>query len=241
VQGGIGFANGALMLESDHSLQSTHSQQSTIRLVVVTRRRLDGEALAALFQSHPHYRVLCNTTSLKVASTVGRHRKPDVMLLDGSLAGQRGGEGIAALIHRIGKVPVMVLDDTVNIGHLAALMNLPDAGYYTRTAPLAEGIRRLLRGENAFDSAITERVHQTSHGWKFRPGSDTDPSEQLTPREIEVWKLIAQGHSVRRCAELLHLAPSTVDNHKSHLMKKLGVHNALDLTRMAIRDGLVSI
>ncbi len=184
------------------------------------------------------------TTSIKVASTVAKHRQPDVMLFDGSLFGRPGGESIASLRQQFGEVPVMVLDEEANYGHLAALMNLPCAGYFTRTAPfpeLAEGIRRLLRGENAFDSTIAQRVHRTPHGWRFRHDPDTKPSAQLTPREIEVWKLIAQGHSVKRCAELLRLAPSTVDNHKSHLMKKLGVHKALDLTRLAIRDGLVSV
>lgn len=63
----------------------------------------------------------------------------------------------------------------------------------------------------------------------------------MTPREIEVLKLVALGHSVKDCAELLDLAPSTVDNHKARLMKKLGVHKALDLTRLAIREGLVNV
>lgn len=225
-------------------LKSDHAHSPTIRLVLVTRRRLDGEALAALFQSHANFRVLCTTTNIKVASTVGRHRRPDVMLLDGGLCGQPSGVHIGSLRQQIGEVPIMMLDEEVNYGHLAALMKLPSAGYFTRAAPfpeLADGVCRLHRGESAFDSTIAERVHQTPHGWRFRHGPETQPSTLLTPREIEVWKLIAQGYSVKRCAELLLLAPSTVDNHKSHLMKKLGVHKSLDLTRLAIRDGLVSV
>jgi two-component system NarL family response regulator len=223
---------------------SDHVHQATIDLVVVTRRRLDGEALAALFQSHAHFRVLCATTSIKVASNIVRHRRPDVMLLDGDLFGQSDGETISSLVQQVGEVPVIVLDEEVDARRLATLMNVPRVGYFTRTAPfpeLVDGVHRLLRGESAFESTIAERVHQTPHGWRLRHDPDSKHSTRLTPREIEVWKLIAQGHSVKRCAELLHLAPSTVDNHKSHLMKKLEVHRALELARLAIRDGLISL
>jgi DNA-binding NarL/FixJ family response regulator len=225
-------------------LKQDQADHPTIRLVVVTRRRLDGEALAALFQSHTHFRVLCTTTSLLVASTVGRHRRPDVMLLDGGLFGPPSSESAATLVKQFGEIPVMVLDEEVDYALLAAITKVPRSGYFTRTAPfpeLADGIRRLLRGENAFESTVAERVHHTPHGWRFRQEPDENRSARLTPREIEVWKLIAQGYSVKRCAEVLELAPSTVDNHKSHLMKKLGVHKALDLTRLAIRDGLVTV
>jgi two-component system response regulator NreC len=166
------------------------------------------------------------------------------MLLDGDLFGQSDGETISSLVQQMGEVPIIVLDEKVDVRRLATLMNVPSVGYFTRAAPfpeLVDGVHRLLRGESAFESTIAERVHQTPHGWRFRHGPETQPSTLLTPREIEVWKLIAQGYSVKRCAELLLLAPSTVDNHKSHLMKKLGVHKSLDLTRLAIRDGLVSM
>jgi two-component system NarL family response regulator len=223
---------------------SDHVHQATIDLVVVTRRQLDGEALAALFQSHAHFRVLCATTSIRVASSIARHRCPHVMLLDGDLFGQSDGETISSLVQQMGEVPIIVLDEKVDVRRLATLMNVPSVGYFTRAAPfpeLVDGVHRLLRGESAFESTIAERVHQTPHGWRLRHDPDSKHSTRLTPREIEVWKLIAQGHSVKRCAELLHLAPSTVDNHKSHLMKKLEVHRALELARLAIRDGLISL
>ncbi len=214
-----------------------------IHLVIVMRLRLDGELIAALLQTQTDFRVLCATTSVEVASTVGRHRRLDVVLLDGELVDLPDCESIASLMQQLGDVPILVLDVKVNHGRLAALLDAPCAGYFTRGAPfaeLAEGIRRLSRGESAFDSTLASRIEQTPRGRIYRLDSGTASSLPLTPREIEVWKLIAQGSSVKRCAELLHLAPSTVDNHKSHLMKKLGVHKAIDLTRMAIRDGLIS-
>ena len=53
--------------------------------------------------------------------------------------------------------------------------------------------------------------------------------------------LIAMGYSVRECAKQMHLAASTIDNHKSRLMKKLRIHKSTELTHIAIRDGLITI
>jgi DNA-binding NarL/FixJ family response regulator len=138
----------------------------------------------------------------------------------------------------------MLLDEDANNGRLAAVLESPIVGYFTRGAPfseLADAIVRLVRGERVFDPAVRNRIHQTPHGWQFRGDENGSLLAMLTPREIEVLKLIALGHSVRESAERLDLAISTVDNHKARLMKKLGVHKALDLTRLAIREGLVRV
>jgi DNA-binding NarL/FixJ family response regulator len=224
--------------------QSDKSHSTTIRLLVVTRYRLDGEALTALFHAHADFRVLCTTTSTKVASAVGRHRRPDVVLLDAGLIAQQDDQSVATLVAQLGEMPILLLDEDVNNGRLAAVLHVSCAGYYTRGSAfseLAAGIRRLAGGECVFDPAVTSRIHQTPHGWQFRRDVKGSRLALLTPREMEVLKLIAMGHSVKRCAELLDLAPSTVDNHKARLMKKLGVHKALDLTRLAVREGLVTM
>jgi two-component system invasion response regulator UvrY len=63
----------------------------------------------------------------------------------------------------------------------------------------------------------------------------------LTARELQVMTLLARGYSVRRCAQQLGLAESTIDNHKSRLMKKLDIHKVVELTHLAIREGLIVV
>lgn len=225
-------------------IRSDNSHPSTIRLAVITRHRLDGDALAALFHAHGDFRVLCTTTSIKVAAVVSRHRRPDVLLLDANLIAHPSGESFAALLEQLSETPILLLDEEINNGRLASVINSPRIGYFTRSAPfseVADGIRKLVAGERVFDSAVRARIQQTPHGWQFRSDDQGSHLAGLTPREIEVLKLVATGHSVRDCAVLLALAPSTVDNHKARLMKKLGVHKALELTRLAIREGLVTV
>lgn len=223
-------------------LDSSHS--SAVRLVLVARRRLDCDALAALFHSHARYRVISTTVSLKVAAEIVNHRRPDLVVLDGGVIDEQADETFERISEQLGHTPILVLDDDIRNGHLAAILHSGRAGYFTRHAPfdeVARGIEALVRGECAFGPLVMERIHHTPHGWEFRPNGHATPIAALTPREVEVLKLVALGHSIKHCAEMLALAPSTVDNHKARLMKKLGIHKSLDLTRLAIREGLVSV
>ncbi len=67
-----------------------------------------------------------------------------------------------------------------------------------------------------------------------------DPFPTLTEREREVLILVAQGHSTREMAEMLHISPNTVDVHRAHLMQKLGLHNIAEISAYAVRRGLLS-
>jgi two-component system, NarL family, response regulator NreC len=213
-----------------------------VRLVLVARRRLDCDALAALFQSHSHFRALCTTTSVKVAAEIARHRRPDLVVLDGHLIDESSDEGLESVLLQFDDIPILVLDDEIKNGRLAAILNSAHIGYFTRDVPfeeIANGIDALVRGERAFGPIVLDRIQLTSHGWVLRKDSEHASIAALTPREMEVFKLVALGHSIKHCAAVLALAPSTVDNHKARLMKKLGVHKSHDLTRLAIREGLV--
>ncbi len=219
-----------------------HLQLIAIRLFIITRRSFDGDALTALFQADANFRVLCTTTSIEVASTVSRHRHADLVLLEAKMIDEQDSKSVASLVAQLGGLPILLLDDDVNDGRLAAILPVPGSGYFTRAAPfsdLAAGIGNMVGGERAFDSAVQHRIQQTPLGWQFRADEKISGLSGLTRREIEILKLVALGHSVKHCAKLLDIASSTVDNHKSRAMKKLGFHKSLDLVRFAMHEGLI--
>ena len=78
--------------------------------------------------------------------------------------------------------------------------------------------------------------------WLARAGDDapaaTGPEEPLSPREQEVLKLIAEAHTNKQIAEILHLAEKTVESHRANLLRKLGMRDRVELVRYAIRRGL---
>jgi len=217
---------------------------AAIRVVVITARRLDGESLATLLDSSPEFHVAYATTSAEDALDLCRFERPDVILCDAVHADRDTWHSVVAFLRDEHAVPVLLLDDELNLGRLAAALQLPDMGYFTRGAAfweLAAGLRHLAAGERAFEPVVRERLVETARGWRIEHTRGSSPLDQLTPRETQVMRLIALGRSVRDCAQILELARSTVDNHKSRLMKKLGLRKSQDLTRLAIREGLIRI
>lgn len=217
---------------------------TTIRIVIVARRQLDAEGLAALCQKHPLFRVLTAVNQLEAAALLCQHRRPDVLLVDADLVGADACRVFAALIDQFVGIPILIVDDEIHDARLAALIGLPQLSYFSRNAPfveLASGIERLARGERAFETSLLERLQETPQGWTLRRNVTGSPFAHLTPREIEVLRLIALGNTIKACAKQLSLSPSTVDNHKTRLMKKLGVHRSLELTRLAVKEGLITL
>jgi two-component system response regulator NreC len=74
-----------------------------------------------------------------------------------------------------------------------------------------------------------------------RVEKNKDASEQLTNREREILKLLAEGHSTREIAQMLVISPKTVERHKTNLMAKLDIHNRLDLFKYALRKGIIIV
>ena len=125
------------------------------------------------------------------------------------------------------------------------MLKLPSFSYITRHTKF-EVLANLLsviayRGERVFDTRISDRVTTTPHGLKLNQSDDHPSISELTSREMQVMKLLAVGHSVRDCAEKMQLAVSTIDNHKSRMMKKLKIHKATEVTHLAIREGLIHV
>ena len=102
---------------------------------------------------------------------------------------------------------------------------------------LVEGCRAVLRGEPflyppAVRALMRKHLEAAAAG---KPGRE-DP---LTPRELEVVKLVAEAHSTEQIAELLVISPKTVERHRENILGKLGMRDRVELTRYAIRRGLV--
>jgi DNA-binding NarL/FixJ family response regulator len=216
-------------------------EHTVVRLVVVARHRLDGDALAALFASRQGFEVLCVTTCADDALSVCHQQQPHVIVLDASLLNRENGYDVASLLPLASDVAVLLLDESPNRRRLSGALKLPVVGYFTRGISgdcLVEAIGQLAAGRSVFDVGIGDVVQQTDGGWRIRDRQHSALSK-LTAREIDVLRLIALGNTVRECAEKLQLASSTVDNHKARLMKKLGLHKTTELVRLAVREGVI--
>jgi DNA-binding NarL/FixJ family response regulator len=99
---------------------------------------------------------------------------------------------------------------------------------------LVEACRAAMRGEPfLYPAAVAVLIRD------FLDRAEEAPSDPLTPRELEIVKLVAEGSTSEEIAEALVISKKTVEHHRSHILEKLGMRDRVDLTRYAIRRGLV--
>jgi DNA-binding NarL/FixJ family response regulator len=164
----------------------------------------------------------------------------DLAILDVSMPRMTGLQATAALARSHPGVRVLMLSMHDNEQYLFEALKAGASGYVLKTAAdrdLVDACRASLRGEPfLYPSAVASLIRDFLE--RARTG-ETVPEEPLTPRELEVVKLVAEAHTSSEIAELLHVSPKTIDRHRENVMGKLGMRDRVELTRYAIRRGLV--
>jgi DNA-binding NarL/FixJ family response regulator len=176
------------------------------------------------------------------AEAVSRALQPDVDLaiLDVSMPRKTGLQAAAELARRRPQVRTLMLSMHDNEQYLLAAVRAGASGYVLKSVvdqEIVSACRAIVRGDGfVFPTGMSPISRQYAELAR-RGGKVGD--ELLTPRELEVVKLVAEGHSSRDIAEALVISVKTVERHRANIKEKLGARDRVDLTRYAIRLGLV--
>ncbi|WP_106402550.1 response regulator [Actinocorallia populi] len=168
--------------------------------------------------------------------------RPDVVLMDARMPRFDGIWALCRLRDLETAVPVLVLttfdDDDLVLDALQAGAR----GYLLKDVTLDQlthAVKTLAAGDTLISPAITERVLRAVRSGALPPEQETPPPQELTRRETEVLRLVAQGYGNRQIAEALFLAEGTVKNHLSSILSKLGTRDRTNAVLKAIRDGIL--
>jgi DNA-binding NarL/FixJ family response regulator len=164
----------------------------------------------------------------------------DLAILDVSMPRLTGLQATSELHRRRPELRVLILSVHDGEQYFFEALRAGASGYVLKTAAnrdLVEACRASMRGEAfLYPGAVTALIRDYLE--RARSG-DAAPEDPLTPRELEVVKLIAEGYTSDEIAEELVISRKTVDHHRGHILEKLGMRNVAELTRYAIRRGLV--
>jgi len=164
----------------------------------------------------------------------------DLAVLDVAMPRLTGLQAASRITQQHPDVRVLMLSMHDNELYFFEALKAGASGYVLKTAAnrdLVEACRAAMRGEPfLYPPAVTAVVRDYLERARE---SDEAPSDPLTPREQEITKLIAEGHPNAEIARMLVISPSTVERHRSNILEKLGMRNRVELTRYAIRRGLV--
>ncbi|HEU4976937.1 MAG TPA: response regulator transcription factor [Baekduia sp.] len=210
----------------------------TTRVLLADDHPIVLHGLRDLLNAEPDFEVVAEVAD--GAAAVGRAMEPDVDLavLDVTMPRMTGLQAAAELSRRRSDLRLLVLSMHENEQFLFEALRAGASGYVLKTAvdrDLVQACRATMRGETfLYAGAVTALVRD--HLDRARSGEDV---EVLTPRELEVLKLVAEGHTSDEIAELLVISRKTVDRHRANILEKLRMRDRVDLTRYAIRRGLI--
>jgi DNA-binding NarL/FixJ family response regulator len=160
----------------------------------------------------------------------------DILVLDLSMPGRSGMELIKLVRAEKPKLRILVLSMHQELQYAVRAIKSGASGYLTKESAPGElelAIRKIAGGGAYVTAEVAEQLALGA-----MPGSESQPHESLSDREFEVFRLLAAGESVTEIAARLKLSVKTVSTHKANLMQKMGLHNASDLVRYAIKHGL---
>ncbi len=163
----------------------------------------------------------------------------DLAILDVSMPRLTGLQAARELTLRRPDLRVLILTMHDNEQYFFEALRSGASGYVLKSVAdrdLVEACRATMRGEPFLYPAA---VNALIRDYLERGRSGDDPSDDLSPRETEIVKLVAEGHSTKDIASLLTIAPKTVERHRSNILEKLGTRDRVALTRYAIRRGLI--
>jgi two-component system response regulator NreC len=204
-----------------------------VRILIVDDHGVLRAGLRALLSAEYDLEVVGEAIHGTEALEIAGKLDPDVILLDLSMPGPSGIEVTRELRQRLPDVRVLILTVHEDETLLQEAIRAGASGYILKRAvesELIDAIRAVSRGELYVHPAMTRALLNTLA--PAPPTSETS-SETLTPREIEVLRLIAQGHTNRQIADLLNISIRTVESHRANLMSKLALRSRVELVRYA--------
>jgi len=213
----------------------------TLRVAIVHAHPLFRVGLRAAISDHGRdLEIAGEADSLEAAAALLAEARPDVVVLDSSLPGTGGLSALRELLRRHPGCRVLVLSSQMAEDFAAEAFAAGAMGYTGKDGNADEiilAIREVGAGQRYLSPKLAvERVNQHLLD---RPAGDRAPLDVLSAREREVFRLLVLGCSNEDVAERLRISRRTVETHRSRILKKLRVHSAVELLRLAARHGLI--
>ena len=211
------------------------------RILVADDHPIVLRGLKTVLNAQPDCEVVAEATDGDEAVALALTEDIHLAILDISMPRKTGLQAAREITHRKPEVRVLMLSMHDSEQYLFEAIKVGAAGYVLKSAvdrDLVEACRAAMRGEpflypGAVRALMREYVERAREG-------DVGRGELLTPREEEIVKLVAEAHTNEEIGELLTISKKTVERHRANILEKLGMRDRVELTRYAIRRGLVT-
>jgi DNA-binding NarL/FixJ family response regulator len=210
------------------------------RILLADDHALVRRGVRLILDNEPGFTVVAEASDGAEAVDLARTIPVDLAILDVAMPRLTGLQAAREISRRTPSPRILFLSMYENEQYFFAALKAGASGYVVKSGAdrdLVEACRAAMRGEpflyaGAVNTLMREYLRRARQGERL-------PEQVLTPREDEVVKLIAEGYSTKRIADALTISPKTVEGHRANIMRKLGMRDRTQLTRYAIRVGLI--
>jgi DNA-binding NarL/FixJ family response regulator len=212
-----------------------------IKVLVVDDHTVVRDGICALLALTGDIEVIGEAGNGSEALNMVKELKPDVVLMDISMPIMDGLEATRRICKEF-SAKVLILTQHDDKEYVFPVIQAGASGFISKVAAsseLASGIRSVYQGDSYLSPSIAKFIIED---YRRGDGRDIiDPYEQLTDRERDVLKLVAEGYTTQKIAEMLVISPKTVEGHRTNLMAKLGIRNRIELVKYAVRKGIITV
>ena len=217
------------------------------RIVIAEDHRILREGLCSLLSSNPNFEIVGEAGDGMDAIRCAEKNMPDLILIDLSMPKMSGLDAIGEIRKASPNTKILVLTVHKAEEYVLEALKAGADGYILKDSAYAElklAIENVLAGNYYLSPGISEKIIEGYlEGRKERKDMTrllTSRCENMTQRERQILKLIAEGYKNREIADYLCISTKTVEKHRSNFMKKLNLHSSSEITAFAIKKGLVA-
>jgi DNA-binding NarL/FixJ family response regulator len=209
-----------------------------LHILVADDHGIVRSGLRMLIERQEGMRVVAEAEDGVAAVEAAQRERPDVAVLDVAMPRMTGIQAAREIKAHCPDTSVLLLSMHDEERYLYDAMKAGASGYVLKRAAdedLIDAVRSVAAGR-PFLSAVTQTALVKE--W-IDQGEDAGPRDRLTPRELDVVKLIAEAYTNKQIAEILKVSEKTVESHRANVLAKLGMRDRVELVRYAIRRGLI--
>jgi DNA-binding NarL/FixJ family response regulator len=215
---------------------------SPIRVYLVDDQAMIRAAFRSLLEEQPGFEVVGDCGDARTAVEQIGQLRPDVVLLDITMPGLSGIDAIPLVKKASPRSAVVMLTHHEGESFVEQALRAGAQGYLSKDsepAELALALQSAVRGDPFLSPKVSSGLVARARGGGSPENAHSSRIEQLTPREREVFQLLALGRSNKEVARELGMSLGTAKKHRENLQRKLDCHSPAELARLAIREGLL--
>jgi DNA-binding NarL/FixJ family response regulator len=207
-----------------------------VTIVLVDDHAVVRAGVKRLLEQEPLFEVIAEAESGEKGYQLFGALEPDVMVIDLSMPGMGGLEAIRRIMMRHEKAKILVLSMHEDLSFANQALKLGAKGYLIKNTlgdDLVKAIENISRGEVFLSDEIAKKIAVSSIQ------GDQDPIHDLSAREFEIFRLLAEGFEVDAIATTLNISSKTVSNYQTMIKQKLNINTPIELIRYAIKAGVI--